>query len=39
LIVPGDARIERPGFSLYAPLASGLVVSRVLTLIAGFLRR
>jgi hypothetical protein len=41
--LPGDFRIERPGFSLYAPLASGLVVSvvlsLVLTLIAWFLRR
>jgi hypothetical protein len=41
--LPGDFRIERPGFSLYAALASGLVVSvvlsLVLTLIAWFLRR
>jgi DUF2905 family protein len=41
--LPGDMRIERPGFSLYAPLGSGLVVSvvlsLVLTLIAWFLRR
>jgi len=41
--LPGDVRIERPGFSLYAPLGSGLVVSvvlsLVLTLIAWFLRR
>jgi hypothetical protein len=36
---PGDFRIERPGFSLYAPLGSGLAVSVVLTLIAWFLRR
>jgi Protein of unknown function (DUF2905) len=41
--LPGDIRIERPGFSLYAPLGSGLVVSVVLSLvltaIAWFLRR
>lgn len=41
--LPGDIRIERPGFSLYAPLGSGLVVSvvlsLVLTMIAWFLRR
>jgi Protein of unknown function (DUF2905) len=39
----GDMRIERPGFSLYARLGSGLVISvvlsLVLTLIAWFLRR
>ncbi len=41
--LPGDIRVERPGFSFYAPLGSGLVVSVVLslavTLIAWFLRR
>jgi hypothetical protein len=41
--LPGDVRIERAGFSLYAPLGSGLfvsvVLSLVLTLIAWFLRR
>jgi hypothetical protein len=41
--LPGDFRIERSGFSLYAPLASGPVVSVVLSLvlilIAWFLRR
>jgi hypothetical protein len=41
--LPGDMRIERPGFSLYARLGSGLVISvvlsLVLTLIAWFLRR
>ena len=39
----GDIRIERPGFNLYAPLGSSLVVSvvlsLVLTLIAWFLQR
>jgi hypothetical protein len=41
--LPGDIRIERPGFSFYAPLGSAflvsLVLSVVLTLIAWFLRR
>ncbi len=41
--LPGDIRVERPGFSFYAPLGSGLVVSvvlsLVLTVIAWFLRR
>lgn len=41
--LPGDIRIERPGFSFYAPLGSALLVSVVLsvvlTLIAWFLRR
>jgi hypothetical protein len=29
--LPGDIRIERPGFSFYFPLASCLVVSLLLT--------
>ena len=41
--LPGDIRVARPGFRLYAPLGSGLVISvvlsMVLTLIAWFLRR
>ncbi len=31
--LPGDIRIERPGFSFYAPLGSGLVVSVVLSVV------
>jgi hypothetical protein len=41
--LPGDIRVERPGFSFYAPVGSGLVVSVLLSLvataIAWFLRR
>ena len=29
--LPGDVRIERPGFSLYAPITSMVVVSLVLS--------
>lgn len=29
--LPGDLRIERPGFQLYLPLTSGLLVSAVLS--------
>jgi hypothetical protein len=31
--LPGDVRIVRPGFSLYVPFGSGLVISLVLTLL------
>jgi hypothetical protein len=31
--LPGDFRIERPGFRLYLPLASCLVVSLILSVI------
>lgn len=41
--LPGDIRIERPGFGFYFPLGSGILVSIVLslllTLIAWFWRR
>jgi len=41
--VPGDIRIERPGFAFYFPLGSSIVVSIVLslllTLISWFWRR
>lgn len=41
--LPGDIRIERPGFSFYFPLTSGIVISivlsLVLTLITWFWRR
>ena len=29
--LPGDLRIERPGFQLYLPLTSGLLVSALLS--------
>ena len=31
--LPGDIRIERPGFRFYAPLASMLVLSLLLSLV------
>ena len=31
--LPGDLRIERPGFRLYFPIASSLLVSIVLTVL------
>ncbi|MEW6241640.1 MAG: DUF2905 domain-containing protein [Chloroflexota bacterium] len=31
--LPGDIRIEREGFSFYFPLASGILVSVVLTIL------
>ena len=37
--LPGDIRIERPGFRFYAPLVSMLVVSLVLTLLLNLLAR
>lgn len=41
--LPGDIRIERPGFAFYFPLGSGILVSialsLLLTLIAWFWRR
>ncbi|HET7100079.1 MAG TPA: DUF2905 domain-containing protein [Terriglobia bacterium] len=41
--LPGDIRVQRPGFSFYAPLGTGLLVSIilsvVLTLIMWFWRR
>lgn len=37
--LPGDVRIERPGFRFYLPLTSMLLVSVVLTLIVNLLRR
>ncbi|HTY17889.1 MAG TPA: DUF2905 domain-containing protein [Myxococcota bacterium] len=30
--LPGDIRIERPGFRLYVPITTGLVLSGVLSL-------
>jgi len=38
--LPGDIVLERKGFRLYAPLATSILVSLVLTLLANlFLRR
>ncbi|MGH7212226.1 MAG: DUF2905 domain-containing protein [Acetobacteraceae bacterium] len=41
--LPGDIRIQRPGFSLFFPLGTSLLISLVLslllTLIAWFFRR
>jgi hypothetical protein len=31
--LPGDLRIERPGFALYLPITSSLLVSVVLTVL------
>ena len=37
--LPGDIRIERPGFRLYAPLVSMLLVSLVLSALLWLWRR
>lgn len=37
--LPGDFRIERPGFTLTIPLATCLVISVVLTLLANLFAR
>lgn len=37
--LPGDIRVERPGFRLYVPIVSTLILSLVLTALAAFLRR
>jgi hypothetical protein len=38
--LPGDIRIERPGFALYVPVTSSILVSVALTLLLRiFLRR
>lgn len=37
--LPGDVRVDRPGFRLYAPLGSMLAISLVLSLIAWLVRR
>jgi hypothetical protein len=37
--LPGDLRIERPGFSVVIPFASCLLISLVLTLLANLLSR
>lgn len=37
--LPGDLRIEREGFTFYFPLASGLLISAVISLILWWLRK
>jgi len=37
--LPGDLRFEREGFTLYLPLASGLLVSAIASLILWWLRK
>ena len=37
--LPGDIRVERPGFSFYFPITSMLIVSAILSLAAWMLRR
>lgn len=37
--LPGDIRIERPGFSLYLPIATSILVSLGLTLLLNVLGR
>ena len=37
--LPGDLRIEREGFTFFFPLATGLLVSAVASLILWWLRR
>jgi len=37
--LPGDIRVERPGFTFYAPIVSMLIISLVLTAFAALIRR
>jgi len=37
--LPGDILIDRPGFKLFAPFTTMIVLSLVLTLILSWLRR
>jgi hypothetical protein len=37
--LPGDIRVERPGFRFYAPIVSMLILSLVLTALLAFVRR
>ncbi len=37
--LPGDIRIERPGFRFYFPLTTSLVISVVLSLLLGVISR
>ena len=37
--LPGDLRIDKPGFTLYAPFTTMIILSVVLSLILWLLRR
>jgi hypothetical protein len=37
--LPGDIRVERPGFSFYMPITSMIIISVVLTILASLIRR
>jgi Protein of unknown function (DUF2905) len=37
--LPGDIRVERPGFRFYAPITSMIIISVVLTLLMLLARR
>lgn len=37
--LPGDIRIERDGFTIFIPLASGLIVSAAISLLLWLLRK
>jgi hypothetical protein len=37
--LPGDIRIERPGFTFYAPITTSLLLSAVISLAFYFLSR
>ena len=37
--IPGDIYIDRPGFKLYIPWLSSIVISVILTLIFNFFRK
>ncbi|HNR50473.1 MAG TPA: DUF2905 domain-containing protein [Deltaproteobacteria bacterium] len=36
--LPGDIRIERPGFSIYIPITTGILISIVISLILYLIR-
>jgi hypothetical protein len=37
--LPGDIRVERPGFSFYFPLTTSVIISVVVSLVMYFFRR
>jgi len=37
--LPGDVRLERPGYQFYAPITSMVIVSLVLTVVVALIRR
>lgn len=37
--LPGDLRIDKPGFTLYAPFTTMIILSLVLSLVIWLLRR